>query len=148
MLTWGCEGQLLSPRRNEPRDTVTDRNMQVKMSVVLFTAERGQNLATAVLVDNALHHILHDREQVRPEFRIQLQQRPDMTLRNHDHVIGAEPTNRRAEGKHMIGLGYNIDIDQPGNNLIAIPIRLRHNRLPYEKATAIHQPSRRSSDPA
>nr|WP_254205563.1 hypothetical protein [Nocardia alni] len=99
------------------------------MPIVLFVAERGQNLTAPML--NTLRHVLHNREEMRPELRVQLEQRPDMTLGDNDHMIGSEAGNRRSESKHTLRLGHNVDLDHPGNDLIAIPIRLCRNRQRY-----------------
>src|SRR5437879_7817321 len=93
---------------DEPRHSIAGSDMKMQMPIVLLVAERGQYLASPMLVDDPPRDVLNDGEQLCPEFRIQLQQRADMPLRNHDHMIGSEPGNRRAEGQHMIRLGHDV----------------------------------------
>ncbi|WP_238847370.1 hypothetical protein [Nocardia arthritidis] len=115
---------------NEPGYSVTGSDMQMKVPVVLFAAESGQNLTASMLINNTLRNILDDRQQMSPKLWIELEQRPDVTFRHHDHMLGPKPLNRWPKGQHMIRLDNNIDVDHTGNDLIAIPILFRHNTNP------------------
>lgn len=121
--------------------------MQVKMPIVLFVAERGQNLTTPVLVDDPSRNLLHNLQQMSTQPRIQLQQRPDMHLGHHDHMLGPEPANRRTESQHPVSLNDHIDIDHPGYNLSAIPIRLLHSGNPTGPLRAADTPDTRRHFP-
>ncbi|MGW4246285.1 hypothetical protein [Nocardia sp. NPDC004722] len=54
--------------------TLTSSDMQVEMSVVLFVAERRQNLAPTMRINNLSRDILRDPQQFGPQHRVQLQQ--------------------------------------------------------------------------
>lgn len=91
--------------------------MRMKVTVVLFIAEGGQNLATTMLVDDFAGDPLHDLQQVSTQSWLQLQQRPNMALRDHEHVISPETLNRRPERQHLLGLADHINLDQPGEGI-------------------------------
>nr|WP_245552462.1 hypothetical protein [Nocardia aobensis] len=67
----------------------------MKVPIVLLIAERGQNLATTMLIGDIARDLLHDLQQLSTQPRLQLQQRPSMPLGDHDHMIGSEPATGR-----------------------------------------------------
>lgn len=100
--------------------------MHMQMPVVLLVAKSRQDLATAVLTDDLPSNGLDDLQQARSQVRIQLQQRTNVPFRHHDHVLDTETRIRWPECQNLVCLDHDIHFDQPGNDLIAIPIWVAH----------------------
>lgn len=100
--------------------------MHMQMPVVLLVAESRQDLTTAVLTHNLLSNDLDDLQQACSQHRIQLQQRTNMLLRHHDHVLDTETGIGGPEGQNLVRLDHDIHLDQPGDYLVAIPICVPH----------------------
>ena len=111
---------------DKPSHAVSGSDMQVQVPVVLFIAEVRQHLAASTTLDDTSCGELSDLQQAGRNVGIQLQQGSNMPLRHHDQVLFPEPWDWRAESQHVLGFDDHIDVDQAGDDLVAVPVGLVH----------------------
>lgn len=121
LTTWLLAG-------NEPGHPVSYSNVQMKVPVVLFIAQRRQHLAASMPFDDRFRNNLDNLQQVGSRSSIQLQQGTHVLLWHHDDVLSPETRDWWPKCQHVLGVDHHVDLDPAGYDLVAIPIRLVHAR--------------------